>query len=200
MPAGNDFVNNSILNPVIHPTDDDDGRGVPAIGKQVYDTRVSGPSWCIDTSPNADQNGGGTWITFSGEWTTFTPTLIAATTDPTLGSGSTQLGRYTQIGSTIICRIFIQFGTSGVNAGNGIYYIGDLPLPFTLINTACGHGHIYDDSSNTYRLVSLTRPGKTGNHSVKLIAEGNSQVSNTAPWTWAANDFLNVVLEYEALL
>lgn len=62
MPAGNDFCNNQILNAAWHVTDSDEGRGVPALGKLVFDTRDSAVYLCTSTSPDPTENGGGTWL------------------------------------------------------------------------------------------------------------------------------------------
>lgn len=59
----------------------------------------------------------------------YTPTLTAAT-NPTLGAGSQQLGRYTVNGDVMEVQAFIAFGTSGSNVGSGSYLIS-LPPGFS---------------------------------------------------------------------
>lgn len=64
--AGNDFCNNPLVNAVIHVIATDAARGVPAVGKIVYDTRIGGLTVCTSTSPNPNDNGGGTWAPVGG--------------------------------------------------------------------------------------------------------------------------------------
>lgn len=64
----------------------------------------------------------------AGAFSTWTPVLTAATTNPTLGSGSVQDGGYVQIGKLVTAWFHIQFGSSGISAGSGDYRIS---LPVT---------------------------------------------------------------------
>lgn len=61
--------------------------------------------------------------------TSYTPTLTASTTNPSLGSGATVLGNYSITGTTMTGQFYISFGSSP-NAGSGSYQIG-LPPGFT---------------------------------------------------------------------
>src|ERR1044072_3938497 len=59
---------------------------------------------------------------------TYTPTLTAVTTNPTLGAGGSASGRYTLFGGKFCTvRASIVFGTSGTNAGSGQYLMA---VPF----------------------------------------------------------------------
>lgn len=86
-------------------------------------TTTSGTGEVIVTIP-----GGST----PGAWTAWTPALTAATTNPTLGSGSVQEGSYMQLGKLVIAHFNIQFGSSGQNAGSGEYRIS---LPVAAVTT-----------------------------------------------------------------
>lgn len=63
-----------------------------------------------------------------GAWVAYTPVLTASTTNPTLGTGSSAVGRYRQFGKTVLCRGEFRFGTSGISAGSGQYSMS-LPVP-----------------------------------------------------------------------
>jgi hypothetical protein len=159
--------------------------------------------------------GGGTVTVYDGSawqqlgiapaaWTSFTPTLTAATTNPTLGTGSSATGAYAQIGKIVFYRFRIIFGSSGVNAGSGEYRVS---VPVAANSVAVGHGalavstvaFLYDSSANvnwttvfpsfiTSTTFSLTYGANTG----------NTSVSSASPWTWAASDQIVGGLTYEA--
>lgn len=61
MTSYREFSNGQLLNAALHVTSSDAGRGIPAVGKLVFDTRDSFVYVCTATSPNATLNGGGTW-------------------------------------------------------------------------------------------------------------------------------------------
>lgn len=56
-----------------------------------------------------------------GAYTSYTPTLTAITTPPTLGTGSSAVGYYKRLGRWVRGKAVITFGTSGVVAGSGYY-------------------------------------------------------------------------------
>lgn len=58
----------------------------------------------------------------------YVPTLTSNGTNPTLGTGSVQLGWYARAGRLVTFGAVIRFGTSGVAAGSGAYLV-DLPFP-----------------------------------------------------------------------
>jgi hypothetical protein len=64
------------------------------------------------------------------EWTAYTPTLTASTTNPTLGTGAELRGSWRRVGDSIEVMQSIQFGT-GANCGSGNYYFG-LPSGITV--------------------------------------------------------------------
>ena len=144
------------------------------------------------------------WKTSTGFWepiwqataTSYTPTLTAATTNPTLGTGSSVSSRYVRSGGRLVSYWGqVQFGTSGVNAGSGQYFIS---LPFT---AASGGGFpgiggclVRDNSAADLRNgVSYISPSST---TLSLVAS-DSTVSSTFPWAWAASDYLAWWITYE---
>lgn len=172
----------------------------PFEGQTIYETDTketlvySGAAWVttsdIDQSPFAS-------------WTSYTPVLTAATTNPTLGSGSVVSGRYTRIGKLVAYRFYIAFGTSGVNAGSGSYRIS-LPVSSTTTGGAgvltMGSLFVYD-SSTTNAYTGLM--GNTSNATYLsdiYYAQGGAlaALSNSTPWTWAASDQIRGFIIYEA--
>ena len=137
-----------------------------------------------------------------GAFTSYTPSLTASTTNPTLGTGSTQTGYYVQIGKLVIYNFLIFFGSSGVAAGTGDYYVS-VPVNITSANGSAvvGNGYLYDSSVVKYQPVNYRPSGQT-----KVYPEyGNIQssaaygtTSAAGPWTWAASDQIGGLIIYEA--
>lgn len=74
------------------------------------------------------QNGDGTLdFTVTHNYVAYTPVLTASTTNPTLGTGAVVTGSYCVIGDMVHYIAYIKFGTSGVSAGSGEYYVS-LPV------------------------------------------------------------------------
>jgi len=69
------------------------------------------------------------------EWTSYTPTISATTTAPTLATTKTLIARYKVVGKSLhLAFTYFAAGTAGVNAGSGTYLF-NLPNGFT-INTS----------------------------------------------------------------
>ncbi len=95
-------------------------------------------------------------------WTSYTPTLTAATTNPTLGAasaGAVQFGRYCKVGRLVVAQFGIRFATSGASAGSGAYTVS---LPVTaktagfsagLTSDIVGHGSLWR-GNNAFDLVA----------------------------------------------
>lgn len=134
-------------------------------------------------------------------WTSYTPVLTATTTNPTLGSGSSQVGAYTAIGKIIVGYGTITFGTSGVNAGSGEYQVTfpkDCPEFFS---SALGISYINDSSLSDIYVASFFQSiGDNANQARLRLREGESGqfVSDKTPFTWNTNDQIRFVFEYEA--
>ncbi|WP_263732553.1 hypothetical protein [Cellulomonas sp. SG140] len=57
-------------------------------------------------------------------WSSYTPTLTASTTNPSLGTGASVAGAYKMLDpKTCAWRVSISAGSSGVTVGSGTYYI-----------------------------------------------------------------------------
>jgi hypothetical protein len=133
-----------------------------------------------------------------GAWTAYTPTLTAVTTNPTLGTGGSATGRYTQVDKTVTGWATITFG-SGFTAGSGIYSVS-LPVAPLTTTIQAGSGRIKVASLysrvnlfTTSTAVNLEYATNIVNGSVAYVASGAG-----APGTWAANDEIRVWFSYEA--
>lgn len=132
-----------------------------------------------------------------GPITPFTPTLTAVTTNPTLGTGGTAAMSWSRQGDLVVGRFHVQFGTSGVSAGSGEYFL-DLPVtadPGGLGRLVLGAGWLIDSSDSTstgikLAVVDLALSQDPGGDTIRLMLEGNRTVRHNNPWTWAASDEL----------
>ena len=132
-------------------------------------------------------------------WTSWTPALTAATTNPTLGTGSSIAGRYCQIGKLVIASFTIQFGTSGTNAGSGEYRLS-LPVAADTTNLTAGPPMGHAGGYNPKGIYSAMRVSST---TVRFwIGSTGAYLSSTTSGggadTWGNGSQLWGVLTYEA--
>ncbi len=132
-------------------------------------------------------------------WTSWTPVLTATTTNPTLGTGSSVAGKYLKVGKLVTAQFSITFGTSGVNAGNGIYRVS-LPVTATIFTGSfdtVGIGNLFDSSAGA--LYTMT-PVMISTTFFELYYTGTSvyYAQNSSPMTWAASDKITGTLTYQA--
>lgn len=67
--------------------------------------------------------------------TAYTPALTASTTNPTLGTtGSLDTGEFSRVGKVTTGWFTYQFGSAGMSAGSGTYYMS-LPVPAAVSTT-----------------------------------------------------------------
>lgn len=130
-----------------------------------------------------------------GAWTSWTPTLTASTTNPTLGTGSDASGRYAQINKSVFFYATFTFGT-GAAAGTGSYQIS---LPITAKNAlnVVGSGWLYDSSANRLE-TCVVRLGATTYAWCYQTATSTYQTQAAQPWTWAQGDVITIFGTYEA--
>lgn len=135
-------------------------------------------------------------------WGTYTPVLTATGSDPDLGSGPVQFGRWFKEGTHATVAVFLKFGSSGSSAGSGNYEISlpsECPVNsdwFGPIELIAGNGLSIDDSTNTRKQVAV----KIVNTSViRLESDGLTGVVTEANLiAWANNDIvLSATFEYE---
>ncbi len=129
-------------------------------------------------------------------WETWTPALTASVTNPTLGTGSTAQGRYGRVNKTVFGQLTIAFGTSGVNRGNGFYFVS-LPVAAQSGSTVVGQGYAFDNSTSLVRhIVALT--DNTTRVGLWIDNSTNFALASGNPWLWDASDVIRFQFEYEA--
>lgn len=131
-----------------------------------------------------------------GTSSSYTPTLTASTTNPTLGSGSTSTGVYFQINDLVMFQFVIAFGSSGESAGSGNYLLA-LPVSASAITgQVIGTLRLTDSSTSTRRVGVIEKAASLLGRMVVDSATGI--VTDSSPWTWAASDQLYGLGWYEA--
>ncbi len=132
------------------------------------------------------------------DWTTFTPTLDASSTPPTIGNG-TLAGRYRRTGNSVEVVLSWIFGSSSA-AGSGTYRFKN--LPYSVLNdthvgvcfltdsgTGILDGHTRAISSDDSVRGYVVNSGGTDNYT--------AEVSNNYPLTWATGDEWRITIVYE---
>jgi hypothetical protein len=181
---------NPLLQQTIIPTTSGSKPGSPPDGMVVWET---------DTERYVSFNATlGAWV-FLGQMLTgtYTSTLTAVTTNPTLGTGGSANGRYTLFGGKFCTvRGSIVFGTSGTNAGSGQYLIA---LPFAastgitggVPNTGAGVVRCAGGLNVTTCFIS------SGSSNLAMLTTGGNNVASGAPGAWTINDYLSFTITYE---
>jgi hypothetical protein len=132
-----------------------------------------------------------------GSFTSYTPVLTATVTNPVLGTGSTQIGRYATVNNLCFVQGVIIFGTSGASAGVGIYRIS-LPLPGVGGEGSVGVGRIRDASAGYVAYVlELQFDGTTQRAQMNYGSGVALLVGATVPITFGASDQIFFNLTYE---
>ena len=138
-----------------------------------------------------------------GEWTSYTPVLTASVTNPTLGTGGSSVGEYARIQNFIFYRFTITFGTVGVNAGSGSYFVS-LPVTATAIGNfytaSVGQTSFFDSSANTPYFANGWQASTTN---LQLLYQTGfngavAGITNVTPVTPAANDVISGYVIYKA--
>lgn len=138
-----------------------------------------------ETTGLAWADGGGSFAMQS-----YSPTLGASVTPPTLGVGGAATGRWVDFGTVAIVMFKFSFGSSGTNAGSGTYQPS---LPFTVganqIALLGGLGLCEDSSANDDFV--MTCYGIAGSafaqaYSAQTVSAG--LVTHAYPFAWAASD------------
>jgi hypothetical protein len=147
---------------------------------------------------------GSAWVSVlpAGAWTSYTPTLTAGTTNPTLGTASVQAGQYVQIGKLIIGDAYVAFGSSGAAAGSGAYFIS-LPLAAAVPSpqTAFEIGSFSLSCAGlATRGFALLQSASAVNlrYTSAAINGTLTTVTNAAPGVWTNNDNIRVHFAYQA--
>lgn len=127
---------------------------------------------------------------FGSDTVLWTPSIDAATTDPTYGTGAEREGWYTQQGRLCVGGAIIKFGT-GMTGGTGTY---NFPLPVAFLDVGLsryivGPAQAIDIGSSATRVGAAVWTGGAG---LRLIWEGNDGDTTPAiPFTWADTDVIS---------
>jgi hypothetical protein len=169
----------------------------PYDGQVIYETDTdatkvwNGSAW-VGATNAASLNG-------VGEWTDYTPTWTATTTNPTIGNG-TIVGRYTQINKLVVVQFNIVFGST-TNKGSGQYKIS---IPVTAATTlspyaVVGSGYLLDASAASVWTTAIIVPNSgTTTVGIKITGTSYGDVSDTNPFTFTNGDEINGILSYKA--
>jgi hypothetical protein len=129
---------------------------------------------------------------------TYVPTLDAATTAPNLGTSPTQLGLVHLNGNRVSIWWRIVWGTSP-SAGSGRYGLvlpAEYPLhASTPTDVAIGGVNLVDSNTATVR-TAQAHADVTEQQAWFRVHDGNTVVTNSSPWTWAAGDVMAGWLDY----
>lgn len=129
--------------------------------------------------------------TDSGNWQTYTPTVVSGLT---LGTGGTITGRYSRVGNTVQVRIDATLGTGFTLAGPTV----SLPVPAQAVGNMGGSVRFTDTGTNTYQGAAFNNATTDVAAYVVSTAGAFAQANTGSPFTWAAGDKIQWILTYEA--
>lgn len=156
--------------------------------------------WETDTNQLLVHNGTA-WVAVRGASGTWTPSLTATTTNPTLGTGSSVAGSYVYASSLLWCAFGVTFGTSGVAAGSGNYQVTGFPAnPVSgRASFLAGRGRLSDSAGAVvaYLDIIVNDSGvATFRYQATWPTGTETYVTNSTPWTWNASDRLEGWVQY----
>ena len=128
---------------------------------------------------------------------TYTPTLTASTSNPTLGTGAQQFSRIWLNGQHVTIWAYVRFGTSA-SAGSGTYRLSipaAYPLDPNFNNFPVGSVRLLDNSTSNQESGTLVADIDTGTFLIQHDNDGDF-VSNSNPWTWADLDNILFIASY----
>jgi hypothetical protein len=134
-----------------------------------------------------------------GEWTDYTPTWTATTTNPTIGNGQI-VGRYARVQNLVLVQFNI-IGGSTTNKGSGQYRIS---LPVTAAATlsqyaVVGSGYLLDASAGSVWTTAIMVPASsTTTVGIKITGASFGDVTDTNPFTFTNGDEINGLFFYKA--
>lgn len=131
-----------------------------------------------------------------GPWTSYTPTLTATTTNPTIGNG-TLTGFYKLLDpKTCLVRIYWQFGSTSA-AGSGTY---SFAIPFTSASVGGNQvmaGVFTDSGTGFYACVGRIAASATTLGVTVADSAGGRSLTEANPVAWATNDSIGLEGIYE---
>jgi hypothetical protein len=158
------------------------------VGQARYNTVRSMPEYWNGTA----------WAA-QGDWSSFTPTWTAATTNPALGNG-TLASRWTRVGRQITW-IGLMGAGSTTNGGNGVWSMS-LPTQAAANGViAVGSANYFNQGDNDYvGVCQISSNATTATFSVKTgaAAQTFTNVSNSTPVAAGSTSNLRWSIVYEA--
>ena len=131
-------------------------------------------------------------------WETWTPTWSSTGTQPVLGNGAIY-GRYQRIQKLVMCFIQLSPGST-TTFGTGVYlftYPVTPIAPFVAYQTHGGTS-AYFDASAAANYVGYPMYNASSTTTFQMGIVGGTDVTNTAPFTWANGDNLKLSFFYQA--
>lgn len=133
-------------------------------------------------------------------WTSFTPLITAATTNPTMGN-SVREGAYHRIGKCVWARWLVSVGSTYA-VGSGAYHFNfPVTAATTIPSGVVGGGYVYDNSANLMYVCTLRQDSAT-TFTAYYPAAGTGgagyTVGSANPWIPGTSDQFNFFLQYEA--
>lgn len=131
----------------------------------------------------------------------YVPALTATTTNPTIGTSGQWLFSWYAFAPGNVCNynFFIQFGSTGANAGSGQYLVS-LPFTASLPYSTSGQPAIgtamFRDSSASALNAGFCYIPATNPSQLAFYIQGTGTVNNTTPWTWAGSDYIAGSITY----
>lgn len=141
---------------------------------------------------------GAIWAPWESEFAGYTPALTAATTNPTLGTGGTASGYWAYVGGLVVAYFSIVFGSSGVAAGTGGYFIS-LPAPATIgVGSTAGTVRVYHAGNAAFGITRLQSSTTLGMQYTSTFNGALGNVGAGSPFTAVAGDIYDGFITYQA--
>lgn len=169
----------------------------PSAGQAVIYVKTDGKIYLKDDA------GTETDLTASGgaapTYSAYTPTLTAASVNPTLGTGGSAAGRYAQTGKIVNAAGTITFGSSGTNAGSGEYRIA-LPVtqPASIGSNVLGTVILFDSSATRFYGATAYKSSTTQMRIAVNESAGQIVLAEANVFAWSAGDLIMFNITYEA--
>lgn len=131
-----------------------------------------------------------------GDWTTYSPSLVAAGGTPAVGTGGSISGRYTRIGKTSLVYAKVTLGT-GFSFGTGACGVS-LPNAGNASNRGSWTAFATDTGTAGYPLIGIgVSIGGALAAAFQQWASPLAGITTTAPFTFASGDVLEIMGSYE---
>jgi len=185
------------LNFITDPT----GTAIVKAGSTVNITRLSvGPTGFTGATGNTGNTGNtGPVASDALEWTVYSPSWTASTTNPVIGNG-TITGRYKAIGKTVFVSVKINMGTS-TTYGSGTWRVS-LPVNAFSASSAMFPTVFLDNGFNWFQGTSYTEYGGATSYVTPVWdkgATGSAAIDSTTPFTWGSTDSFSFAGSYESV-